>query len=205
MKHTIALCIESFALLFLGVFLVLVTHFAAILMYSVDVQPEFQTIYQSFLAEAKTRGYDMHSYGIDIHFAPKMDSNKSLFLPAGAETLGGCQITLLSKPTITVSHEQWVNQSRTQREMIIFHELGHCFMLKGHTDDIVNNHKKSLMSTMIFNQRDYLSHRKEYLDEIFSFRSYHVKDYAMTFFVQPTVDHAYTLETKVKMAFNPQQ
>lgn len=171
------------------------THIAAVAQKKHDIAPEFQPIYESFLQEAKSRGFKhLNLINISIHFndlnqVPK-EENKT--------TLGECRLIIGMSPKIMIDRQSWNRMNSAQKEMTIFHELGHCFLLKGHTD--AHNHQIiSLMNSNMFDSNLYLRERNNFLNEMFSYKAYHVRDYSMTFFLDPATK---SFKRWVKLNFN---
>lgn len=88
--------------------------------------------------------------------------------------VGTCSYSMHSGREITIDEEFWSSAGSTDREMVVFHELGHCVLAQGHrefTDS--NNNCLSIMASgtqgcrLLYNSinRDY------YLDELFLFDS----------------------------------
>lgn len=163
------------------VLILLVSHFTIVSHKNHDIAPEFKPIYSSFLQEAKQRGFNhLDQINISIQFN---DLNK-IAKEAGKTTLGECSLIIGVSPKIKIDRTSWVKMNYAQQEMTIFHELGHCFLLKGHTE---SNHEQiiSLMNPFIFNPYEYQQKRGMFLNEMFSYKPYHLKDYAVTFFMEP--------------------
>lgn len=76
-------------------------------------------------------------------------------------------------PRITVDSEWW-NSSTTndaQREILMFHELGHCILDRDHNDNVLPNGKQeSIMYYRVINSNDYVTSRGYYLKELFNGR-----------------------------------
>lgn len=66
---------------------------------------------------------------------------------------------------IAVYRPVWVKASHTKREMIIFHELGHCVLNREHSS---TTDKPSLMAESLISVRAYRENREYYLRELFS-------------------------------------
>jgi hypothetical protein len=165
----------------LGIHLAFITHGKK------NIDPVFQPIYQNFLTEANQRGLNhLDKINISITFT-KIDQTRNQ--GQYKKTLGECHLIIGKNPEIKIDQGLWSQMSYAQQEMTIFHELGHCFLLKGHTD---THHglASSLMNSFIFNDQHYLNQRTQYLDELFSYQPYHAKDYVMTFFISPAMDKA---------------
>lgn len=64
-------------------------------------------------------------------------------------------------------------QSRTESEMVLFHELGHCELGRDHTEVLTQTKDGrvipfSLMFPTIFTASDYMRHHEHYIIELFS-------------------------------------
>ncbi len=71
---------------------------------------------------------------------------------------------------ITIDKSFWKNSSKMLKEMVVFHELGHCVLARGHREaENQNGHCLSIMRsgtgtcTTLYNANN----RKYYLDELF--------------------------------------
>jgi hypothetical protein len=63
----------------------------------------------------------------------------------------------------------WANNSDTFREMLAFHELGHCLLGRGHKNSSHSDGRpESIMKAVIFSEKTYLAYREEYLKELFT-------------------------------------
>ena len=84
-------------------------------------------------------------------------------------TIGMCISGSSRTNQVQYSTSAWRGGSNTFREMLSFHELGHCLLGRGHKN---SNHSdgrpESVMKSSIFNEKTYLAHRDEYLKELFS-------------------------------------
>lgn len=73
---------------------------------------------------------------------------------------------------VTVDQQYWNNASDLQREMVVFHELGHCVLGRGHREGANNNGICiSVMNSGLADCRVIYSNtnRPLYLDELFYF------------------------------------
>lgn len=71
---------------------------------------------------------------------------------------------------VTVDNEFWANSSDLRKELVIFHELGHCYLLRNHNDDAhVDGTCVSIMRSGLDDCKDnYLNGtRDSYLTELF--------------------------------------
>lgn len=63
----------------------------------------------------------------------------------------------------------WANGSDTFREMLAFHELGHCLLGRGHKNNTHSDGRpESLMKSVMFSERTYQNYRDEYMKELFT-------------------------------------
>lgn len=72
---------------------------------------------------------------------------------------------------LTIDRQFWINLSDLEREFLIFHELGHCYLDRGHLDTRnANGTCVSMMQSGLGNCRmNYtLNNRDAYINELFS-------------------------------------
>lgn len=120
--------------------------------------------FSAFEAEAKERGksIDLAAEGITA-VLDGIDEE---------HVAGVCQYNFRSENHIIIDSEFWENASTLFREMIIFHELGHCSLGQDHREDVVQgNLCASIMRSGSEGCRDaYNSQNRDYyLDELFAF------------------------------------
>lgn len=158
-------------------------HFLFISQGSKNVHPTFEPHYQEFLREAQDHGYSrLKNINITIRFATETETQNSVNTIENAISLAQCRVVIGQDPVITVNKAQWLQRTFYQHQMIIFHELAHCFLLKGHSDrETKEGHHLSLMSTAIFSEQEYLQNKRALMREMFSYKPYHVVDYFDTF------------------------
>jgi len=142
---------------------------------SVDsLQPEEEVGYQNvdsrlwdyysiFEEEAKARGLnvDLRSARISGEI-DEIDENN---------VIGTCQYGGFSTNHVTIDDVFWARSSNLGREFVVFHELGHCFLNRGHIEDSTSDGLcVSLMRSGTGDCRDAYSTRNRayYLDELFS-------------------------------------
>lgn len=114
---------------------------------------QFESYIQSFMSEGLTRGVR-----IPRHIFPPMT-----FGPAPNYVLGYCR-TGPSGHKIVINQHYWNDMSSECKELLIFHELGHCILNQGHDQK---------ETAIMFSYQDttsckfYKYHRAEMLDELF--------------------------------------
>jgi hypothetical protein len=129
------------------------------------IDPEFQNYYNSFIDESKKR---------DMFFVQKMKVNIKFNVDVNQKNLGRCKMFLGMKPSILINKPQWISSNESKKEMIIFHELSHCLLFRGHS-----NSKKTLMTTVAFNSDRYRDQKIYYINELFSYSFEDFKDYVL--------------------------
>ena len=85
-------------------------------------------------------------------------------------TIGGmCSRGSDGRHTIYINRSLWGRISDNYRRMIIFHELGHCRLNRGHSNKLDDNGaQKSLMHEHLFISESYFAKREEqYIEELF--------------------------------------
>lgn len=118
--------------------------------------------WESFEREAQSRGleFDLAEAGITASIEPLHDGN----------VIGRCQYGRFVTNHITIDRPYWNRSGRLGREMVVFHELGHCFLGRGHTESAFGNGLcQSIMRSGTCCCRDAYSsnNRTYYLDELF--------------------------------------
>ncbi len=128
-----------------------------------DVDPRLWGYYDIFEAEGKARGLN-----IDLKTArisgdiDAIDENN---------VIGTCQYGGFSTNHVTIDNVYWDRSTDLGKEFVVFHELGHCFLNRGHTEDSTSEGLcVSLMRSGNGGCRDAYSTRNRayYLDELFS-------------------------------------
>ena len=62
---------------------------------------------------------------------------------------------------LSLNWEVWEHLGPVQQELLVYHELGHCFLGLGHED-------MSIMSYPLLNEYEYGANREKYLDKLFN-------------------------------------
>jgi len=132
----------------------------------VDVDARLQPFFTSFEEEAAARGLD-----IDLA-ATRISAVISEI--EGEGIAGQCRRTISNLANDIVIDETFFTNPRVPfliKELIVFHELGHCFLLRGHREDsLPNGACVSIMRSGIEDCLDnYNSNtRSFYIDELFN-------------------------------------
>lgn len=84
-------------------------------------------------------------------------------------TVGMCISGSSKTNQVQFSTSAWRSGSNTFREMLSFHELGHCLLGRGHKNSTLSDGRpESVMRSSMFSEKTYLAHRDDYLKELFS-------------------------------------
>jgi len=132
-----------------------------IIFYS-NVPSELWSFFKEFEDEALERGYriDLETQNISAEIMEIVDDGV-----AGSCTYGSHQ-----PGHIVIDETFWNQASDNWKEMVVFHELGHCFLHRGHREDVnPDGTCTSIMRSGIEDCRDNyrLATREAYLDELF--------------------------------------
>lgn len=113
--------------------------------------PELAPYFEAFVAEAEVRGIGVPA--INIEFTD--DKNA----PAGK-----CVWSPFVTSTIKINQNTWSHLTEVAREMIMFHELGHCALGRDHVD----GDEPTLMRPYPLEiWKQYEQSPKRYIDELF--------------------------------------
>ena len=82
---------------------------------------EFKVIVDAFFEEANIRGHDLQQSHYDFEI--------KLGETPGENVLGSCQ---QNGHVITINEEEWPMLTDREKEWVLFHELGHCILGRGH-------------------------------------------------------------------------
>lgn len=98
------------------------------------IAPAFDVYVQRFIEEGKARGLniDLESKNITIQFT-NINQQES------PNVVGMCSYDGRFHNDITIDIAFWGRASGLQKEFILFHELGHCYLYRGHRSDALSN------------------------------------------------------------------
>lgn len=118
--------------------------------------------FERFELEAAARGitFDYEEDRIEGHLENIEETDVS----------GKCQFNSVYPDKVTIDVNFWRSASDLEKEFVVFHELGHCFLEREHTEEATNgNVCKSIMHSGTGTCRNAysLSTRTNYLDELF--------------------------------------
>ena len=131
--------------------------------YGYEVDNEVLPFFEIFELEGLERGInvDLDTEGIGATIDFIRDNS----------TVGQCQTSDQGNRRIFIDQAFWEGYSFSEKEFIIFHELGHCFLKREHDNSIKgNNVCSSIMQSGVSGCRNQYNEttREEYLDELFS-------------------------------------
>ncbi len=116
----------------------------------------FQPYVSAFTDQANSHGRDVFVGSLTIEFGSEP-----------SDVLGKCQSG--DGSVITINPNQWDYLSPVIRQVLIFHELGHCVLGRHHldTNDGPNGVPTSIMTTIMGKEVDYKANWDYYLTELF--------------------------------------
>lgn len=87
---------------------------------------EFQSYVDSFKEEAKTRGHNIDANSINFYLADIENEN-----------VGG--LCNQRKEEIVIDRDNWEIASEIEKELLVYHELGHCILGRAHRNETSEN------------------------------------------------------------------
>ena len=127
------------------------------------VDSRLWSYFQRFETEGMNRGIavDLNTFGI---------SGEIVDIP-GNGVAGQCQFGSHITNHVSIDQNYWNRANDINREFVVFHELGHCFLLRDHTEGQFNNGVcASIMRSGLgpCNDAYTIENRSYYLDELFN-------------------------------------
>jgi len=118
--------------------------------------------FEQFEIEAEKRGFEVDL--IERGIRGKVEDIEG-------ENVGGlCNYHPDHANEVVIDATVWYGTSELIKELVLFHELGHCYLKRDHRDDAyVNGYCKSLMRSGLSGCNDHYitGTRRQYLDELF--------------------------------------
>lgn len=139
-----------------------------------DIQDSFLPFLESFEVQAQKRGYSLDTTNLIMKFGEIDQSQRQIalcisFVPgndfsAVVEKRSDWKRVFGSgsAPEVIVPEQTWTYLSDTQKEITLFHELGHCILSLDHDDT-----KPAIMNTTILDFRAYQANKDKLIDELF--------------------------------------
>ena len=90
------------------------------------VHAELQQIFEDFIYEGNQRGITVDFNAIPVDGL--LDSSLE------ASITGQCQHDSDNPDRVIINRNYWMRSDERQREFLVFHELGHCYLKRSHMD-----------------------------------------------------------------------
>lgn len=83
---------------------------------------------------------------------------------------GVCILKSNEPPKIIIQYSFWKSASQESKEVLLFHELGHCILKREHKEGVhpTSFRPVSIMRSEIVSAQDFLENYDEYLGELFN-------------------------------------
>lgn len=125
------------------------------------IDAELQKYFQSFQQEARSRGVDLN---LEDEQIDGYISNIS-----GQGVIGNCTRYASGKKELTIDTDHWNTSTDSEKELVVFHELGHCILGRVHTEE--KDRQGKCVSIMTAGKGacklNYATNRTAYLNELF--------------------------------------
>lgn len=128
----------------------------------VETDNELRPYFQLFADEAAERGIV-----VDYQAERIEGLLQDITIP---DVLGQCFRNVDKPRKVIIDRATWNESDEARKRFLIFHELGHCFLDRGHTDDKIGDECVSIMHSNTQLCPDFeltVANRKQYLDELF--------------------------------------
>lgn len=130
--------------------------------YSDPKQKELSVFVDRFYSKMAGAGYDNYARDIKFVFSYSMANDK----------VATCSFPYnnTTSSVITINMTFWESWASADKESTIFHEMGHCVLLRDHTSALISGTAVpvSLMNPYIVRASTYLPRRTYYIAELFS-------------------------------------
>lgn len=126
---------------------------------SQNVEPYVENYVQRFVQEAAAYNRNL----------PDLQYLHVVFVPSFSDVGFAATCTRhYKRPTIQISKQYWYSKSDTEKEIIMFHELGHCLLYRDHNETVLNSVPVSIMFPVQLYNIVYEPRREAYLYELFT-------------------------------------
>lgn len=132
-----------------------------------QVDSTFMPYVQNFELAAQAEGVSMKITDLIIEFGSTPSMNET----------GVCEIATNETPKVTINQRIWNTLSNTDRQEVIFHELGHCTLRRRHQEGEIMgfNNTTRIPASIMYPYRipgtTYQAHIDHYHEELFSKRN----------------------------------
>lgn len=135
------------------------------------IEADLAPYVQSFVEDA-----EKHGMTIDVSaLQAKIVDMPEEIGPMGWVTVGTCYYQAAAwkeSPLIIISRSYWKDASPSNRKVLMYHELGHCMLLRDHDDTMTEVGKKeihsSIMNSFVLAPFEFRDSEKYYVDELFA-------------------------------------
>ncbi len=127
------------------------------------IDPQVQDLVDLFIQEAETRNVELDLSGLRVEFKGELETSDG-------NAICGRATSTSPNALIEMSQTCWDGFDNREKEIIMFHELGHALLFRPHLDtEFESGHKISLMHSNPFDvYAEWTLDRKDYyLDELF--------------------------------------
>ena len=131
---------------------------------AVEIDPQLAPYFERFESEALQRG-------VDAQVTAQVSGRLTTIEESGVA--GRCEHYTNRPNAVLIDQSYWQKASELQKEYLVFHELGHCFLQRSHLDDRHANGRciSIMQSGQDACRMNYTSAtRAGYLDELFTER-----------------------------------
>lgn len=129
------------------------------------VNTSLEAYVNRFVQVAESLGRPVALGRIQVEFVETMEGN----------VIGKCYPGLMT-PRIEINRSYWERPgvSNARRESLMFHELGHCILGRGHDDSLISGYglDKSIMNSIALPSGHYENNWNYYMDELFGIPTY---------------------------------
>jgi len=128
---------------------------------ALNIDDELAPYFERFVAEGTIRGQE-------IDLAAKLIEGFIIDIEA-EDVVGQCSHSASTTKKVNIDRTYWNSATDLEKEFVVFHELGHCYLERSHSDAQENRTCTSMMhsGTSGCRLRYNAASRATYLDELF--------------------------------------
>ena len=123
-----------------------------------EVDDAFRGYFVDFENDGASVGYTKQIDDLIIHF----DSSASGIIA------GNCQQGIDKTPTISVNPVSWPQMTNDEQQELIYHEMGHCVLNRGHKTALWFGIQDSVMWPTVLPPGQFLQYHSHYVTELFT-------------------------------------
>lgn len=135
------------------------------------IEAEYRPFLSSFIKEGRIRGVRLNTDNLTIESANlKSEENPQI--------AGVCIVdAAYFRPRVYIDRDFWAWADEDTKEALIYHELGHCLLKRGHIElmDLISDKELSLMHPFPPTGPTYGNNRDYYVNELFRNADYTIK------------------------------